>query len=129
MCIIIYLNKYVITFIIKCVYVQISVERYYSTVIIVDYQLQTLLHFSDSIRTEPCKYCMYLLKQPTIMFVLLVHSLLYNLMTSASSVETNMLDAVDNLDISEHHLKTKMDEQSEKTTDSVQQGVQLIFKK
>ena len=47
-------------------------------------------------------------------------------MASPSSVETN---AVDRVDISEHHSETETDEQSEETTDSVQQGVQLISKK
>ena len=38
-------------------------------------------------------------------------------------------DALDSLDISEHHSEMEMDEQSEETTNSVQQGVQLISKK
>ena len=37
-------------------------------------------------------------------------------------------DALDSLDILEHHSEMEMDEQSEEITDSVQQGVQLISK-
>ena len=34
----------------------ISVEQYYNTVIIIDYQLQIPLHFSGTAKTEPCEY-------------------------------------------------------------------------
>ena len=60
------------------------------------------------------------------MFILFVHNLLYNFMASPSCVETNMLDAIESLNISEHHSEMEMDEQSEENTDSVLQGVQLI---
>ena len=60
------------------------------------------------------------------MFVLFIRNLLYNLMAFPSSEEA---DALDSLDISEHHSEMEMDEQSEETTNSVQQGVQLISKK
>ena len=93
---------------------------------IFDYQLQIPLHFSNAIKTEPCKYRLNLLKQATIMFILFVRNLLYNLMASPSSVETN---AVDSLNISEHHSETETDKQSEETTDSAQQSVQSISKK
>ena len=46
-------------------------------------------------------------------------------MASALSAETNMLNAVDSLDLSS---ETETDEQSEETTDSVQRGMQLISK-
>ena len=50
-------------------------------------------------------------------------------MASPLSAGTDTLDAVDSFDLSEHHSEeTKMDEQSGETTDSVQQGVQLISK-
>ena len=33
-----------------------NVEQYYNTVIIIDYQLQILLHFGNTVKTEPCEY-------------------------------------------------------------------------
>jgi len=50
-------------------------------------------------------------------------------MASPLSAETNTFDAVDSLDLSEHHSEMETEEQSEETTDSVQQGVQFISKK
>lgn len=43
-----------------------SVEQYYGTVIISDYQLQIPLHFSNTTKTEHCKYHLNLLTQATI---------------------------------------------------------------
>ena len=91
-----------------------------------DYQLQIQLHCSNTIKTELYKYHLNLLTQVTIMFVLFIRNLLYNFMASPSSEEA---DALDSLNISEHHSEMEMDEQSEESTDSVQQGVQLISKK
>ena len=34
----------------------ISVEQYYNTVIVIDYQLQIPLHFGSTAKTEPCEY-------------------------------------------------------------------------
>ena len=33
-----------------------SVEQYYNTVIVIDYQLQIPLHFGSTAKTEPCEY-------------------------------------------------------------------------
>ena len=33
-----------------------SVEQYYNTVIVIDYQLQIPLHFYNTVKTEPCEY-------------------------------------------------------------------------
>jgi len=60
------------------------------------------------------------------MFPLFVRNLLYNLMVSSLSVETDTFDTVNSLDLSEHHSEMETEERSEETTDSVQQGVQLI---
>ena len=41
----------------------ISVEQYYNTVIVIDYQLQIPLHFVSTAKTEPCEYHFNLLTQ------------------------------------------------------------------
>ena len=105
-----------------------SVERYYGTVIIINYQLQIPLYFSNTVKTKPCKYRMNLLTQVTIMFLLFICDLLCNVMASPLSVETNTLNVVNSLDLSEYHSVTEVDEQGEETTDCVQQGMQLISK-
>ena len=38
-----------------------SVEQYYNTVIVIDYQLQIPLHFCNTVKTEPCEYYFNLL--------------------------------------------------------------------
>ena len=50
-------------------------------------------------------------------------------MASPLSVETDPLDDVGSLYLSEQHSETEMDEPSEETTDSTQGGMQLISKK
>ena len=40
-----------------------SVEQYYNTVIVIDYQLQIPLHFGSTAKTEPCEYHFSLLRQ------------------------------------------------------------------
>ena len=35
---------------------QSSVEQYYNTVIVIDYQLQIPLHFGSTVKTEHCEY-------------------------------------------------------------------------
>ena len=42
---------------------QRSVEQYYNTVIVIDYQLQIPLHFGSTAKTEPCEYHFNLLTQ------------------------------------------------------------------
>ena len=49
-------------------------------------------------------------------------------MASPLSAETDLLDDVGNLYLSEQHSKTETDEPSEKTTDNTQGGMQLISK-
>ena len=50
-------------------------------------------------------------------------------MASPLSVETDPLDDVGSLYLSEQHSETETDEPSEETTDSTQGGMQLISKK
>ena len=50
-------------------------------------------------------------------------------MASSLSVETDTLDDIGSLYLSEQHSETDTDEPSEETTDSAQGGVQLISKK
>ena len=40
-----------------------SVEQYYNTVIVIDYQLQIPLHFGSTTKTKPCEYHFNLLTQ------------------------------------------------------------------
>ena len=40
-----------------------SVEQYYNTVIVIDYQLQIPLHFDSTAKTEPYEYHFNLLTQ------------------------------------------------------------------
>ena len=40
-----------------------SVEQYYNTVIVIDYQLQIPLHFGSTAKTEPCECHFNLLTQ------------------------------------------------------------------
>ena len=40
-----------------------SVEQYYNTVIVIDYQLQIPLHFGSTTKTKPCEYHVSLLTQ------------------------------------------------------------------
>lgn len=54
-----------------------------------------------------------------IIFVLFVHNLLYNHKVSPLSAETDTLNTVNSLNLSEHHSETKRDEQSKEITDSV----------
>ena len=50
-------------------------------------------------------------------------------MASSLSVETDTLNDIGSLYLSEQHSETEKDEPSEETTDSAQGGVQLISKK
>ena len=45
------------------IYIYISVEQYYNTVIVIDYQLQIPLHFVSTAKTEPYEYHFNLLTQ------------------------------------------------------------------
>ena len=58
----------------KCVYIYVctystyirthnSVEQYYNTVTVIDYQLQIPLYFGSTAKTEPCEYHFNLLTQ------------------------------------------------------------------
>ena len=78
--------------------IMISVEQYYNTVIIIDYQLQIPLHFGSIAKTEPCEYRFNLLtytKPLAIIFVIFICNLLFNLMVSLLSTETDRFNIVD----------------------------------
>ena len=79
-----------------------SVEQYYNTVIVIDYQLQIPLHFGSTAKTEPCEYYFNLLmytKPLAITFVIFLCNLLYNLMVSLLSTETDRFNVVDKLNL------------------------------
>ena len=101
-----------------------SVERYYGTVIIIDYQLQIPLNFSNTVKTE------YPLKHATIIFILFVRNFIAQprvgswLLLCLWKRTRSTMSAV-----STYHSETETDEPSEETTDSTQGGMQLISKK
>ena len=79
-----------------------SVEQYYNTVIVIDYQLQIPLHFGSIAKTEPCEYHFNLLtytKPLAIIFVIFICNLLFNLMVSLLSTETDRFNVVDKLNL------------------------------